>query len=71
MPLGSSNLQVTISTGVIDMSLHQLWLISFHALICSVMFSRTFEISKDFLISISMLLKITETRFDSEPFCYF
>ena len=29
------------------------------------------EISKHFLIFISILLKITETRFDSGPFCYF
>ena len=52
----------------------------------AVMFSRIFEekkqsvqkvlvldlveISKDFLIFISILIKITETRFDSEPVCY-
>ena len=29
------------------------------------------EISKDFLIFISILLKIVETRFDSEPVSYF
>jgi len=29
------------------------------------------EISKDFLIFISILLKIVETRFDSERICYF
>ena len=29
------------------------------------------EISKHFFIFISILLKITETRFDSGPFCYF
>ena len=29
------------------------------------------KISKDFLIFISILLKIAETRFDSEPVCYF